>query len=307
MRVRYGCPYQGSKNKVAKQIIDFLPRGKRLVDLFGGGGAITHCGALSGKWDSVLYNEYNPFVFDYVHNAFEGKYKDENRWISREAFHRLKGSDPVVAFCWSFGNDGQTYLYGKYLEPWKQALHYARVFRDYSWLREFGIESDGSRKGISQHTDEYWAKYVAWYKATYKSDTSSKVPCETVMVLSNKSALDRLQNIERINRLSQIINTNITFSCGSYDEYKYQEGDVVYCDPPYENTHNYNGVDFDHKKFYDWVASRPYEVFFSSYEISDPRFVVVKELKLHILSNIVFTSFAFRLSNGVSSGANFNV
>lgn len=33
----YGMPYQGSKNAIAEDIIDFLPSGKRLVDLFGGG------------------------------------------------------------------------------------------------------------------------------------------------------------------------------------------------------------------------------------------------------------------------------
>ena len=38
----FGLPYQGSKNDIAWQIVGNLPSGKRLVDLFGGGGAITH-------------------------------------------------------------------------------------------------------------------------------------------------------------------------------------------------------------------------------------------------------------------------
>ena len=46
----YGVPYQGNKSRIADIIINILPAGKRLVDLFGGGGAITHCGMLSGKW-----------------------------------------------------------------------------------------------------------------------------------------------------------------------------------------------------------------------------------------------------------------
>ena len=37
----YGVPYKGSKNKIAKQIIDFLPSGGTLYDLFAGGCAIT--------------------------------------------------------------------------------------------------------------------------------------------------------------------------------------------------------------------------------------------------------------------------
>lgn len=55
-------------------------------------------------------------------------------------------------------------------------------------------------------------------------------------------------------------------------QYEYKEGDVVYCDPPYENTAKYSEDGFNHKEFYDWVASRPYRVYFSSYEISDNRF-----------------------------------
>ena len=62
---------------------------------------------------------------------------------------------------------------------------------------------------------------------------------------------------------------------GSYLDYVYEEGDIVYCDPPYEGTGNYDKTDFNHAEFYDWVASRPYKVYFSSYEISDKRFYKV--------------------------------
>lgn len=34
----YGVPYQGNKSRIADIILDILPSGKRLVDLFGGGG-----------------------------------------------------------------------------------------------------------------------------------------------------------------------------------------------------------------------------------------------------------------------------
>ena len=38
MEAHYGVPYQGNKSRVADIIISILPEGKRLVDLFGGGG-----------------------------------------------------------------------------------------------------------------------------------------------------------------------------------------------------------------------------------------------------------------------------
>jgi len=36
----YGIGYRGSKNKIAEEILEQLPSGNRLVDLFGGGGAL---------------------------------------------------------------------------------------------------------------------------------------------------------------------------------------------------------------------------------------------------------------------------
>ena len=57
--MKFGIPYQGSKNRIAKQIIDILPSGKRLVDLFAGGCAISHCALFSGKWQSILMNDLN--------------------------------------------------------------------------------------------------------------------------------------------------------------------------------------------------------------------------------------------------------
>ena len=42
-RISYGVPFKGSKNAIADWVIDQLPPGKRLVDLFAGGCAITHC------------------------------------------------------------------------------------------------------------------------------------------------------------------------------------------------------------------------------------------------------------------------
>ena len=51
---------------------------------------------------------------------------------------------------------------------------------------------------------------------------------------------------------------------------------MVYCDVPYEQIGKAKcddyGVQFDSLKFYEWAKTRPYQVFFSSYEISDDSF-----------------------------------
>ena len=165
--MRYGVPYQGSKNKICKWVIDNLPSGNVLVDLFAGGCSVTHAAMLSGKWDYFIANDIGdaPKVFI---NAIEGKYAAENRWISREDFERLKDTDPYVSLCWSFGNDRSNYLYAQEVEPWKKALHYARVFGDTSLLREMGIDSDGSSTDIRKHHDEYKDKYIRWWLSRQK-------------------------------------------------------------------------------------------------------------------------------------------
>lgn len=60
--MNYGVPYQGSKNRIAKDIIELLPSGHRFVDLFAGGCAMTHCASLSDKWDKVLSNDKYPLL-----------------------------------------------------------------------------------------------------------------------------------------------------------------------------------------------------------------------------------------------------
>lgn len=123
---RYGVPYKGSKNAIAEWIIENMPPGNRLVDIFAGGCAVTHCAMLSGKWDYFLANDIGnapKLFFDAIH----GKYANERRWISRDDFFRYKESDPYIKWLWSFGNDGESYMYAKSLIPLKEAAHRAII------------------------------------------------------------------------------------------------------------------------------------------------------------------------------------
>ena len=49
----YGLPYKGSKNIIAKRIVDALPSGTNFVDCCCGGGAIVQAATLSGKFKTV--------------------------------------------------------------------------------------------------------------------------------------------------------------------------------------------------------------------------------------------------------------
>jgi site-specific DNA-adenine methylase len=101
-------PYKGSKSKIAQQIINVLPEAYYFVDLFGGGGAMTHCAALSFKYRKVIYNQIEPLIHKAFDMAVHGKFKNEKRWISREDFFKLKDTDPYAAICFSCGNDCKT-------------------------------------------------------------------------------------------------------------------------------------------------------------------------------------------------------
>ena len=165
---RYGIPYQGSKNAIAAHIVaEYLPPSACLVDIFAGGCAITHA-ALEAGWHKVIANDISdaPELFA---AAARGEYKNEKRWISREDFARLKNKDAYVRYCWSFGNNANGYMYSVEIEPWKKALHYARVLGDRSLLRDILQEDcDGSRAAILAKHDEYKKKYIKWWIARQK-------------------------------------------------------------------------------------------------------------------------------------------
>ena len=110
--MRYGLPYKGSKNKIAKQIIDALPSADTFVDVFAGGCAITHAALLSGKYKRVIANDVDIKIPMLFKDAINGNLPaDYDRFISREKFNQLKDYDAIVACCWSFGNNKEGYLW----------------------------------------------------------------------------------------------------------------------------------------------------------------------------------------------------
>lgn len=236
----YGVPYQGNKSRIADIIINVLPSGKRLVDLFGGGGAITHCALLSGKWEHYLYNDINPLITTLFIDAVNGKYRDERRVITREDFERLKDTDAYVKYIWSFGNNGNAYLWGKHIEK-EKCLACEMI--------------------LEPNVKERRLKYSQLIKMI--KDSKGLTDVEILQALIQLEALQRLE-------VSNI----------SYKDYKYQDGDIVYCDIPYENLKsgkckNY-GLEFNNLEFYEWCKKQNYQIFFSSYEISDDSFYKVK-------------------------------
>jgi site-specific DNA-adenine methylase len=104
----YGVPYRGSKNRIAKDIIALLPEGRRLVDLFVGGCAITHCALLSGKWQTILNNDLLPLGGQTLFRlACQGEYNKEEyyRIPTKQEFYEKRDVEPHMIAIWGWNCD----------------------------------------------------------------------------------------------------------------------------------------------------------------------------------------------------------
>ena len=233
---RLGLPYQGSKSRIARQIVDLLPPALCLVDAFAGGCAVTHAALESGKFDKVIANDLSDAPELFYRVAKSGGVKP--LWVSREEFFALKDTDPLIRYAFSFGNNGGDYMYGRDIEPLKHAAHLAVVDGDCSRL------PDDLRGEIQQALDGVVGvreRYLA-----YKS---------AVRRLGKRVDLQNLQSLERL-----------TIFRRDYRDLYLPPGSVVYCDPPYAGTRDY-GVSFDHRAFYSWcrAVGRRRPLFVSEY------------------------------------------
>lgn len=242
----FGMPYLGSKNKIAKKIIDILPSAEYFYDCFGGGGAISHCALKSGKFKKIIYNELNPLVFDFFEKSLNGL--NDFRWISKDDYKKSAKNDPYVNLCFSFSakiNGG--YCYSKEIEEYKKALHYFIIFDDSSLFKKL---------------------YKLNFEFT-KSDFKER-RLELQRFLKSKGFKEkyyRCSHLEALDRTKELKGLKIELSNLSYKDLKFKENSVIYCDPPYKGTTGYKS-DFDHDKFYDWCRKQN-NIFISEYQMPD--------------------------------------
>ena len=227
--MNYGLPYKGSKNRIAKKILDVLPAAPVLYDVFCGGCAITHAALLSGKYSRVVANDINGMIPHAFETAITGGFRNEDRWISRDDFQRLYKTDPYVAICFSFGNNLRWYCYARDLEPYKRALHYAIFWKDIApWAELCPETADALKKAVESEQDRHKRRIKAGraivtalkaglmngtidpavmdkpiYKKIRKEKTpgSGIQPAESVERLKN---LETLENDERLQRLESL-------------------------------------------------------------------------------------------------------
>ena len=243
-----GLPYQGSKKKISKKIIEIIKQNfgtdKPIYDIFGGGGAITAECVLNGL--EVYYNDLDKDIT----NAFERVISQDHEWIktliiSREEFFEVKAKenkttdDFLKLLVNSFGNNKLRYLYNKEKSDLK-----------YNLAKEI-IEKHDVFSGYKQ--TETYKKSIEKYKQLEQ--------------------LQQLQQLERLQQLDELKSTN-----KSYHTFSDVSGAILYLDPPYEGSYQESYINsFDSQEFYNWAfeMSKSNIVIISSYSISDERFEAV--------------------------------
>lgn len=315
----YGLPYKGSKNRVAKRLVEALPAAPVLYDVFCGGCAVTHAAMLSGKYQRFVINDRRGWLPDAFREAINGGYAHEDRWISREDFERLKSTDAYAAMCFSFGNDCRAYMYARGLEPYKRALHYAIFWRDFApWAALCPETADALASGLAPIEDRKQRRSQAGHfiieslkaqvaaemltldildkpiyrqiKPIYRQIRQIRKPKDTPHSLQSLESLERgglqslqrlqsLQSLESLERLQSLesLPGALTAHSGDYRELCFDEPGIIYCDPPYKNTKERYGREFDAEAFYGWCEAQKLPVYISEYQMPEERFVCVAE------------------------------
>lgn len=293
MARHYGIPYMGSKQKLVDKIVPFIlnrhPETTHFYDLFGGGGSVALYAVRKYPFLNVHYNERSKAIGNLMqHLKDAGKIPFD--FVKRVDFERHYTCDDwyagLLQTCWTFGNNQKSYLYGVPVQDFKEKL------------AELVMTGTGDLGYLEQFTNDFVFK-------EYGKEVNTKIflnpviystPYQRRIVLARQIPnIGALQHLARLERLVQISNmpgiNDLQITVGkSYEQIQIDnKKSVLYCDPPYEATAEYKEGSFDSKAFYDWVASQPYPVYFSSYKISDARFKLVKAINTRSLLAAAYT------------------
>lgn len=159
----YGLSYIGSKNLIARELLQQMARREWFVDLFAGGGAMWHAAAESGKYSRFIVNEYNALQLDFLRDCAAGIYNERNGWVSSTDFRRDISKSKFLQCVWSFGGTDDGYFCSSVSEEWEEALFHAYKFGDYSLFKNIGFDGvNVYLDDIKLRTDFYKHKYMEY-------------------------------------------------------------------------------------------------------------------------------------------------
>ena len=138
---KYGAAYQGSKSKIADEIISKLPNKKYFIDAFSGGGALAHCALESEKFEHIIANDIQTKDILEAHFLWtpEQHLEFQKKWVTKEEFDQT--DNLYIKNCWSFSNNRKAYIYSNACYEYKRLLHNAICFREYKEFEDYcGID-----------------------------------------------------------------------------------------------------------------------------------------------------------------------
>ena len=248
--MKYGLPYQGSKSRIAEWVLGVLPKSHTLVDLFAGGGAITHCALLSGKYDRIIANDITGSMKVFC-AAINGEFENYGTCATREEWEKYREDDTALALIQSFGNDKTTYLWGDDMErikhPASMMVCAPSIWERYKWFHKF-INA--------------LASYIG---NTERGEQQRLGELQTIEAVSRLQTIERVSGLQTIERVSGLHGLECTR--GDYRIVDIPDGATVYCDPPYRGTANssrYGAFDFD--AFDSWINGVDFPVYISEFD-----------------------------------------
>lgn len=292
-------PYMGSKRKLAKDIYQVISSKNNtgiFVDPFCGGFAVSE-EFLKHGWD-VYASDINKYIIALLRAVLLGddwlnKQLAKPDFITREKFFDIirnpdKYDDCIVGFVqcvWSFGNKGNTYLYGIGTEDIKHIAHNYVINGDekqfkemlrveniplsnelFPKMAEIPLSDWSTRRRLLQGAVR---KLYRKYRELEHLQRIEQLKClELIMRTQNLERQERLKSmrgnsakmLEQLKQLKQL-------ETKQYKDVVIPKGAVVYCDPPYANTVKYVTGEFNSKEFWAWAdeVSKTNPVYVSEY------------------------------------------
>lgn len=139
MKKTFGVPYMGGKNATAENIVSMFPRGRRLLDLFGGGASVTHAALVSGRFEQVIYNDVDPLIVDML-NRLITEPLAPLRFVDRVEFKERYKVDPMVFFCWKYPSSRIEYSFSSGTEKLHELIFKLHEEREKPGLGEYRFQ-----------------------------------------------------------------------------------------------------------------------------------------------------------------------
>lgn len=275
--MRRGLPYLGSKSVIADSLLHIFPPAETFVDLFCGGCSVTHAALRSGMFRRIVTNDLDgrmPLLFL---SALRGElFGREKEWVSRSAFFARKTDDAFLSTVWSFGSNGETYIYAAEREAQKEALHFAIFFSSLDRLRALYGEAaaekaeEAFRRLKSPRERRIWLTQALPNVFCWDNNLDSARRAERILSLAEEGSALRRVRLEA--------------SARDYREVPIPAGAVVYADPPYKGAACYAANEsspFDREAFLNWLRAAPFPVYVSEYQMPED-FVVLWECRKRV-------------------------